>query len=492
MTVRNRALCLMAALTLAALPVSAQEPYNNYSFSWNTDYGEEVFPYVEPQAYVPAASINGTDQGVGPFANPQDVAIGPAGDILIADTGNSRIVRLHADLTAAEVLETVVIEGQPSPLREPQGIFAAPDGKLLIADTGNARVLLLDAEWNCLRVYETPQHRLIPADYAFRPVSAAMDQAQRLYVVSEGENQGILEFDKDGNFKGFMGAIEVEAPGFLESLWKLIRTSEQQERSSSWIPTEYNGIDIDEAGFVYGTVSATEDPKNFVRRLNPMGINILRQDPDRTVSGDLFYATVNGEAQLSKMVDVAAADHNMYSVLDERKGRVFTYDGSGSLLFVFGCIGDSFGAFSQPVALDVDADHRIYVADARYNHVLIFRPTAYAERIYTAVIAQNERRFEQAEDAWAQVLQYSVHSDMAYIGMGKVLMRQQEYQQAMRYFEAARSTENYGEAYKLYRQEVMQRWFPAIVLGVVLLVLLLLAFSKRAWLRRLFRRRKKT
>ena len=388
---------------------------------------------------------------------------------------------MNRDLKVLEVIESFRIEGEVSTFSKPQGLFITEDEQLLVSDTGNARVVVLDQQRICQRLYTTPVHKLIPNDYEFKPVSVAMDTSQRVYVVSKGDNQGILEFDKQGDFRGYIGAIEVAAPDFFTALWKSLMSQEQLSRVESWIPTEYNNIDIDNNGFIFGVVSAIDDPYNFVRKLNPMGVNVLVQDNQRPVSGDLFYSTTNGEKQTSKIVDICTTEYGIYSILDERKGRIFTYDGLGNQLFVFGSIGDSFGSVAQPVAIETDSERCIYVLDAQYNHIVVYRPTEYAQKIYSAVVSLSKRQYQQSREAWIQVMQYSINSDMPYISMGKVLMQQKNYKEAMKYFEMVQSTDYYGEAYKLYRQEVMRNLFPFLILGglgVIIVVFLVLKRKK--------------
>lgn len=52
----------------------------------------------------------------------------------------------------------------------------------------------------------------------------------------------------------------------------------------------------------------------------------------------------------------AACSGGMYSVLDSKRGRVFTYDSQGNLLYIFGGRGDQKGQFNQPCALIYNGD----------------------------------------------------------------------------------------------------------------------------------------
>jgi sugar lactone lactonase YvrE len=94
------------------------------------------------------AGATGTTDGTGSAARfnmPNSIALGPDGDLYVADTENGLIRRV----TTAGVVTTYAgstngYADNPTPLAAqfffPRGIAAAPNGDLLVADTGNSRV----------------------------------------------------------------------------------------------------------------------------------------------------------------------------------------------------------------------------------------------------------------------------------------------------------------------------------------------------------------
>lgn len=57
-------------------------------------------------------------------------------------------------------------------------------------------------------------------------------------------------------------------------------------------------------------------------------------------------------------MDVAVSDLGVYSVLDEGRGKVFTYDAEGNLLYIFGG-DDGNQPLRQPVSIAYSGDDLI-------------------------------------------------------------------------------------------------------------------------------------
>ena len=74
------------------------------------------------------------------------MAVGASGGLVIADTGNNRIVVLDAEGNpVAEYTEPN--DGYTGSFNAPRGVAVDRDGNLVVADTGNRRVVTIRGTW---------------------------------------------------------------------------------------------------------------------------------------------------------------------------------------------------------------------------------------------------------------------------------------------------------------------------------------------------------
>lgn len=442
-------LCVPLGGTAAALP------YDNYT------YDREGKSCAEPDAYAPTQAITGASAGTQDFKTPQDLFVAPDGRIYVADTGNDRIVVLGGDYTCERVIDSFVNGAGTDGFSAPSGVYVTDDGRLYVADTGHARIVQLAADDTLVSVL-VPEEGLL--DFSFSPVKVAADRADRMYIVSRNCTQGVMEFDRDGSFLGYYGAVKTQISP-LQAFWKAIATDAQKAAMDRVIPTEYSNIDLDEQAFVFGTVSAIDtdnfNTDMFVHRLNPMGKDVLKRNGFAAPMGDVEYVREdeNGKKDISQLCDVAAQANGVYSVLDANKGRVFTYDATGELLYIYGGIGDELGTFAAPVAIDVIDDNRALVLDSQYGQIVEFAPTRYAAVMLQAIEKNAAREYDAAAELWREALKYTSESAVVFRKMGDVYNSAGEYRQAMTYYKLAYKNADYSEAYQSWRMAFLSRYF---------------------------------
>jgi len=468
---------LAIAMILAGAQLAWAAPYASYTFDF---YGN---PVPAPQAYTARGIIDGPSLGTLPLREPRDLAVSPAGEILIADTGNNRILRLNSDFELIQIIDGFWHGDTWDTFAAPVALYVTERERLYVADRDNARLVELTTDGELVRVIGPPKADLpgtLPENFNYRPFKVAVDQGGRIYVLADGIYEGLLEFDVDGNFRGFLGAPPVR-PTILERFWAKIATREQRKRMALFLPTEYTTVDLDERGFLYVAEF------NQIRRLNPSGTDVLRRNGFFEPIGDVPTAPeyrVSEEIPSTSFIDIAARPGGLYSVLDRQRGRIFTYESDGHLLYVFGGLGTTEATFRVPVALDVLGE-TILVVDRGANRVVVFEPTVYAQLIHAAIREYQGGHYDRSAELWGEVLRLNLNYDLAYTGIGSALLRQDRFAEAMANFRLGNNREQYSKAFSLYRREVMAKNFGKVM--AVLLVALAAALVGRGLRPRLAR-----
>ncbi len=448
---------MLALLAGAAAAPASAEPADSYTY----DYWGKAAP--APSPYVLQRTVSGRELGIASFSSPRDLYAGPEGRLYIADTGNNRIVVLDADFRVERIVSSFDRGGAKDSLKQPEGVFADEKGRIYVADTGNRRLVELTAEGKWVREIGAPQSTLLRQGFQYTPVKVSVDRADRIYVVSRGSYEGIIELDSDGAFESFVGTNRVKfSPADL--FWKRISTKAQRDQMALFVPLEFNNLDLDEDGFLYTTTSE-ENADRPLKRLNPAGADILRSRGYFPPKGDVHAPDAGSTPGSSILVDVAADEGGMYSVLDSKRGRIFAYDKDGNLLYEFGGLGSRRDKFRTPSALDMLGD-RAVVLDQDNARISVFEPTRYGSMIREAVVSLYNGQAEASSKAWSEVLRMNANMDVAYIGLGKSLLKRDESREAMAYFKLGGSRDYYSEAFKRYRQEYVLDHFGKIVLGI--------------------------
>lgn len=458
---------------LTVLPVSGSTGLQAHTSYVYTQDGQDV---DIPDVYTIEREVSLRDTE-GTVANePCDMSLATDGTIAIADTGNNRILLLNdaGDLTALSTF--IAADGEQLSLNEPEGIFACTDGTLLIADTQNGKVLHVDRTGRLLKQYGRPD-MLGVENEPYLPIKVAQDSYGRLYIVARNINRGIICLDPEGLFVGYVGAPRV-VPDIWELLWRRISTKAQKEQMTQYASTEYNNVFVDESNFIWGTISAldaddilravqTHDTSGQVTpvvKINAGNTDVLRRNGSYAPLGDLRF-----DEEPSRIVDVALGLGGTYSLLDFQRGRVFTYDENGELLYVFGGLGDKYGDLHAPVAMFY-RDEKLCILDRTRGSILMYKPTDYGQLVLEAVTAQHTGDFENSYRCWAKVAEANSNFEYAFIGMGNMCVSNKDYETALEYFKYANDMESYSNTFELLRKQHMASAFSYIFFGVAALL----------------------
>lgn len=493
--VRWLVVCTAAAILL--LTCSFSYPFDSYSITYEND------AILSAEAVKYGRTISGANLGIGDFRDPMCVRAAPDGRLLVADTGNHRVVVMDGQYQVQLILQAFERDGGEDSLKEPNGVFVTQDGDIYVADTGNGRILVFSPNGEFLREMPKPESPLFDDNFVYQPTSLVVDSAGRMYVIARNVNEGLMEFDENGEFKGFMGANRVSINAW-QVLLRRFSTQEMLDRMEQTVPTEYSGIAIDTDGFIYVTTSTLSDSDiqsviqsrskderySPIRKLNASGTDVLQREGAFMPVGDTTYVSAVIDSSKpsgpSRLRDICVDESSFYAVLDTNRGHVFKYDDRGNLLFVFGGLSDTNGGFVTPVSL-AQLEDRFLILDFGRRCLVEFQMTEYGEKIVDATLLYRNGRYEESRELWENVLQLNGNCETAYIGLGLVEYHDKNYAQAAEYFKRGQDRDNYSKAFSKYRNEVISEHFSEIIACVLILAgafILLAAFFR---LRRKYR-----
>ena len=461
----KKAFCLL--LLLLFLPVSAladgQTGTSNYLY---TIHGEAV---SAPPAYTLAYSLTARDY-------PELDALDGLTDAYV--TGDAiyilcakRLVVLDHDLSFRRTLTAYTDEnGKETALDACSGVTVTPAGDIYITQSEKSQILHFNPDYTLNRVMGRPDITGYE-NVKYRPTKMVVDSAGRLYVISKGMYEGILELNGDGSFTRFFGVNAVTFTPW-QLLWRVFATREQRSRQSLWLPSDFTNLCIDQDGFLFATLLSSD--KETVKRLNAKGENIIKVPDQQPYPCGDQWTNESGFGIPTGPSQFIAVDTNAYGVyicLDSTRSRVFAYNEDHNLLFVFGGPGDREGYFRNPVDVAFIGDN-ILVLDSLAQSIEIFSPTLYGQALMNAVKSQYEYGYETAAEYWREALSYNHNLTLAYSGIGRMLLREGQFEKAMEYLKLGEDRTYYDKAYEKVRTAFLRQAFVPIACGVAGLAVL--------------------
>lgn len=523
---------MFVLIMIFALPASASAPYQTYTYSID---GKALY---SPDAYTPVKSIDAAYMGIADeeimkeyypslyskyksgdktsteafkekltISSPSDLETDDQQNVYIADTDNNRIIVLDRYYKLKFIIESFVNEqGISDGLTAPQGVFITSDktvngelvpGRIFVCDTNANRIVTFDRDGNFLAVIPQPESELFEDGAVYKPVAVAVDQYDRMYVVSSTTYQGIIVMTDTGEFTGFIGAQKATV-GLWDIIWRRFQTEEQRALSEQIVSTEFNNISINSDGFIYVTTSSIEEASVQsaitskstsgdyapVKMLNAAGDEIMRRNGFYPPSGEVDMNKVSVTDTItgpSTVVDVAVGPEGTWSIIDSKRSKTFTYDYDGNLLFAFGDSGRQLGNISSKglAAITYQGDTMLLL-DKTSESFSVFQRTEYGDILITALAHQNNREYDKSIEDWTEILKRNSNFDTAYIGIGNALYRSGDYEGAISYYQAAYDVSNYSNAYKEIRKEWISKYILLIPVFVIVVVFLWSKFMKFA------------
>lgn len=481
-------ICLI--VMLFSMGAEAAKPYQTYTYSINRE------PLNSPDAYTPIQTIDSDYMGLkDAIDDPRDLFVDDKLNVYIADAKNNRIVVLDRYYKFKfSISRFINDEGVQDELTSPSGLYVTED-RIFVCDTDANRIVTFDRDGNFLSIILQPEDDIFDDGALYKPVAIAVDKYDRLFIVSSTTYQGIIVMTITGEFIGLVGAQAVSISP-IEIIWRRFMTEEMRAQKEEKISTEFNNITIDDDGFIYVTTSSIKDSDvasflkssgsdgkySPVKMLNAEGDEIMRRNGFFPPAGEIQYMSSKSTAKItgpSKIIDVALGPEKTWSIIDEKRSKIFTYDFDGNLLFAFGNKGEMLGNLENIEAIAYKGDEMM-VLDKTNDNITIFKRTEYGNILIQALENQNARRYDRAVDDWQEILKRNSNFDAAYIGIGQSLYRSGRYEESLDYYKAAYDTSNYSNSYKEIRKEWIRKFLPLLVLIVVAVITLFALFLRFA------------
>ena len=436
-------LAAMAALFfLPALLCAA--PY--YSFMLDRDGRFRL----SPDLYEPSHVINFDVSGV------NDLFIDKNDRLYIARTGKDgpEILIFDAEGQYSRSIGTDILRGV-------SGIFVDDEGFVYAADDAARAVCIFSPAGEFLRRIERPASPLFGADAAFKPVKLAADRQKNIYILGEGNGNGIIQLDADGAFLGYFGVSRTRI-SITRHLQNLLFSPQMTEAFIRTRPASMTNIAIDSDGLVYAvTRGDTPEP---LKKINIAGKNLL----------DDSLSRLYGDVSLLSLESVAVDAWGNIFTLSGNSGQVIILDSRGDIIGIFGARDEQnaeLGVTVNPVSLGIDSKQWLYIADKGSGQIQVFQPSPFMATLFSALALYREGRYVESEELWQETLKRNAAISVANNAVGLSLAKKEAYSEALDYFWQANNRVSWSAAFWEQRQRFLMANLPYAIIAVLALVL---------------------
>jgi DNA-binding beta-propeller fold protein YncE len=162
-----------------------------------------------------ADAVSG-DAPIGTFNEPWGIAVGPDGSVYVSDTWNHRIQKFTGEGQPVKMWGQY---GQPIPdvpeslssFWGPRGVAVDAQGNVLVADTGNKRIVIFDKDGNYITEFGTAG--LDPGQFD-EPVGVAVGPSGTVYV-TDTWNQRIQTFTPSEDGTSYFPTLQWDVNGWF-------------------------------------------------------------------------------------------------------------------------------------------------------------------------------------------------------------------------------------------------------------------------------------
>lgn len=457
---------LLAAVTAALAPAGAAAATYDAAYStYQLNQKEE--PVLAPTGYTCTGicNLNTLDAKI----VPRHMTLTADGELFVSDGKSGEVIVYGTDLIYRRRFP-VTEAGEA--LTNIDGLYTTGSGAgltLYAADPDRHRIVTADAAGRVTGAYTHDGGDDLADTVDFKPTRVLVDSHENVYAIVPGVYAGALLFDTHKAFVGYYGSLQVEVTPtvLLNAFWKSLFNSEQKSQMQRYVPMEYVDFDITGDDFVYTVTAKTQTGATAVKKLNMKSENILEETlQDRVLQGTD-----------TNFLAVSCLKDGLYAALDSASGRVYVYSADGELMTMFGGIGDARGLFRAPIALSADGLD-LFVLDQNTKSVSKFVPTEYGKALMQAHIEDRAGQYLKAQPLWEQVLRDNGNCLTAYNGVGKALMTQGRYEEAMAQFRQGLDRGDYAFVLGSLRKQRLQAYFP-VLFALLLAFVVFLLYPRR-------------
>lgn len=372
--------------------------------------------------------------------NPEDLFYNN-GKLYIADSGNERIVEYELSTGKLRFLGAEY-------LKRPTGVAVGEDGRIYIADYQAAEVVVMSHSGNLLQRITRPED-VFYGNNPYKPKKVDFDGFGNIFVVSEGSNEGVLQFNQNGEFSGFFGANKAKPLSLTEWFQKVTYSDEQKAKMFFRTPPNIVNLATSNENLIF-TVTQN-DKKNAIKKINMAGINIFAPNS--------FYGSDN-------YVDVAVSkDGFIYAVTQD--GYIDEFDPSGLPVHSFGgraTTSDRNGLTAVAIAIEIDEKNNLYVLDKERGVLQVWYPTDYSNLHRSAEAAFKIGDYKNALGIWDNIMQINPTAYFSHAGYAKTLFQLGRYKEAAVHYERIFMSKGYSDCYWEIRSEWLRSNMKTILI----------------------------
>lgn len=327
------------------LPIAGTDfAMDGYGFFYVLKAGENKVFEHRPDGKI-AGKFGNKGGGEGQLKKAEGVAVGEGGEILVLDTGNSRVLRVEL----VNKLKLSLIE---------------PSLATKLVVSGPAASWPVKAEALAVLNSET-LYAYLPEEGRFAVFDAFGKEKQDRFGTKAGKTPATTRGSRGFAASRLHGLFVSDTPGnriqlfSLEGAWKRNMAEKEgffESGKKEGRVRDPHGVAINESGSIY----VADTGNRRVDTFSPEGVFLSGIGPSL------------GEEELSEPNALAWDEKGFLYFSDRGLKKVFKVEPSGALLTSFGGEGDSSGKFRRPASMAYDGRDYVYVLDSDLKRVSVF------------------------------------------------------------------------------------------------------------------------